>query len=558
MKFFKFNIFTFIFLSLFSFVIIWNITHFILCPSFERLQFNKNQKNVENFISKMDTNIQNIKNIINDYSKWDDTYEFMQNQNQDYIYDNFREGTSTLEDLDVDFVIYSNLDKKVVFSNYANDFLKTTKKFEKDILDYLSSFNDFYSMHIYSKTPLYLIKSEILMSDESGEVNGYIIAGKFITNERLEELSNNLFLKSSLVYQENKTKSSLELNLGSLTKVKVSTHLEDIMINNIEFLNNKEYVFSIDTTSEIDIVNQGNQTIAFFNFIITLFIVIVFSLLYRNQKSIENYNKELENKVNERTEELKKTIKELESSNNKQKEQEQLLIQQSRLASMGEMISNIAHQWRQPLNAVGLVIQNIQLAHEFNEIDDDFMKKSVNKVNFLTSNMSKTIDDFSNFFKPNKEKESFVLNTLVRKTLEMTESTLKHHEIEVKLNLDSTFEVVGFKNEFSQTLLNIINNAKDALLENEFNNPKIEIDILKDDSYGIINIKDNAGGVPQEIIEKIFDPYFTTKEEGKGTGIGLYMSKIIIEKNMSGSLLVKNDKEGAIFTVKIPLFKESK
>jgi signal transduction histidine kinase len=203
-------------------------------------------------------------------------------------------------------------------------------------------------------------------------------------------------------------------------------------------------------------------------------------------------------------------------------------------------------------------MQNVQLAYELNELDDEFMEKSVKKVNLLANNMSKTIDDFRNFFKPNKEKEVFVLNDIVKKTLDIVDSTFEHHNIKIIQKFESKIKVFGFSNEFSQTILNIMNNSKDAFSENSIPNAKVTITVKNDKEYGIVSIEDNAGGIPQDIINKVFEPYFTTKEEGKGTGIGLYMSKIIIEQNMEGKLSVKNNENGALFIVKIPLYKEFK
>ncbi len=283
--------------------------------------------------------------------------------------------------------------------------------------------------------------------------------------------------------------------------------------------------------------------------------------LNETQKRLKESHSKLEERVNQRTKELNDLNENLEKRVDKEirkrQEQEQLLIQQSKLASMGEMIGNIAHQWRQPLNALSLVMQNIQFAYELDELDDDFMEKSVKKVNLLSKNMSKTIDDFRNFFKPNKEKRVFVLNEIVKKTLDIIDSSFEHHNIKIIQKFESEIKVFGFSNEFSQTILNIMNNSKDAFSENSIENAKVIITVKNDEEYGIVCIEDNAGGIPEYIINKVFEPYFTTKEEGKGTGIGLYMSKIIIEQNMEGKLSVKNTENGALFIVKIPLYKEA-
>jgi signal transduction histidine kinase len=286
--------------------------------------------------------------------------------------------------------------------------------------------------------------------------------------------------------------------------------------------------------------------------------------LEKSQEELKESHNVLEERVKERTDELENKSIQLEELNDnlehlvheeitKRQKQEQLLIQQSKLASMGEMIGNIAHQWRQPLNALGLVIQNIQLTYMMDELNDDFIEKSVSKANLLTSTMSKTIDDFRNFFKPNKEITKFSLDNSINNSLSLISSTFEHNGVSIKYEIVNDIDVIGFPNEFSQVILNILTNSKDAFVENEIINSVVSLEIKRDDNYGYVIIKDNAGGIPLNIIEKVFEPYFTTKEEGKGTGIGLYMSKIIIEKNMNGQLYVNNINDGAQFTVMVPL-----
>ncbi len=294
-----------------------------------------------------------------------------------------------------------------------------------------------------------------------------------------------------------------------------------------------------------------------------------------SQKELKKSQMELEKRVELRTSELKKVNKSLEEKSielkelnenlenrvideiSKRQKQEQLLIQQSKLAAMGEMIGNIAHQWRQPLNALSLVLQNIDFTYKVGDLDDEFMDKSITKANLLTSNMSKTIDDFRNFFKPNKEKKTFSLNKNILKSISMVDSALVNNNIKLNKDINDPIEVFGFPNEFSQVLLNIINNAKDALIESKVENKEISISLKKEDKFAYITVLDNAGGIPSLIIDKIYDPYFTTKEEGKGTGIGLYMSKTIIEENMQGTLSTENVDNGAMFIIKIPITQEA-
>jgi nitrogen fixation/metabolism regulation signal transduction histidine kinase len=280
---------------------------------------------------------------------------------------------------------------------------------------------------------------------------------------------------------------------------------------------------------------------------------VMISELKSSDKKLRNMNEELEHRVDLRTEELEKLNRELDNrvkdEVQKRSTQEQLLIQQSRFAAMGEMIGNIAHQWRQPLNALSLLLQNIQNAYEMDILDEAYIQRSVQKGTLLTNNMSKTIDDFRDFFKPNKQVEIFSISEAIDTTFEIIGASFSNHMVGFEKVLDKDYCIEGFSSEFSQVLLNILNNAKDVLIDKKIKDKKIIIKVFADNKNVKINIEDNAGGIPEDILQKVFDPYFTTKEEGKGTGIGLYMSKTIIEHNMHGKLSASNSENGAVFTI---------
>jgi len=231
------------------------------------------------------------------------------------------------------------------------------------------------------------------------------------------------------------------------------------------------------------------------------------------------------------------------------KSQQEMLIQQNRLAALGEMIGNIAHQWRQPLNTLGLIVKDVKEAYHFSELTEPYIKNMSFKAMEQIDYMSQTIDDFRNFFSFSKEKKLFALRQSVSNSIDMIVGEIKKHEIKLEIFVPDELVIYGMINEFSQVILNVINNAKDTLIQNKSKNPFIRITAKRDDTKVEITIEDNGGGIPAEILSRIFEPYFTTKAEGKGIGIGLYMSKMIIEEHMNGFLNARNSHEGAIFTI---------
>lgn len=229
------------------------------------------------------------------------------------------------------------------------------------------------------------------------------------------------------------------------------------------------------------------------------------------------------------------------------REKDHILMIQSRQAAMGEMISNIAHQWRQPLNNLGILIQSTSSAYKSSMMNEEYLQKFISDGMNLISYMSQTIDDFRYFFKPEKEKKMFPAESVIRKTCALVEPGLIIEKIKLTIQVKQACEIFGFSNEFGQVLLNLLQNAKEALLSQKIPNPEIIIEVNKIDGKAAIKIIDNAGGIPAKVQDKVFEPYFTTKNNG--TGIGLYMSKMIIEKNMNGKLLLENKNDGAVFTI---------
>lgn len=250
-------------------------------------------------------------------------------------------------------------------------------------------------------------------------------------------------------------------------------------------------------------------------------------------------NRSLETRISEAVNELRR--------------KDETLIQQGRLAAMGEMINNISHQWRQPLNNLGLLLQNLEQAEKTGELTPEELQKDIRDAMGIIMFMSQTIDDFRDFFRRDRHKTRIMVKKQVAASLEFVSATLKSKRIAWTLEGADDLAFEGYPNEFSQVLLNILTNARDALLERCIEEPQIAIRAFAENGRAVVTVTDNAGGIPPEIMPKIFDPYFTTKAPNKGTGIGLYMSKVIIEMHMNGTLRAGNTTQGAEFRIEMPL-----
>ncbi|UFS69327.1 CHASE2 domain-containing protein [Geomonas sp. RF6] len=258
--------------------------------------------------------------------------------------------------------------------------------------------------------------------------------------------------------------------------------------------------------------------------------------LAEKQHELEELNADLEARIEEAIGDMR--------------QKDQILILQGRQAAMGEMISNIAHQWRQPLNTLGLVVQELLIIHG-TEFSRERLKGTVDQAMGIIMHMSKTIDDFRNYFMRDKEKKLFNVVESVQKTLSLIDPTLKSMGIEVELLAPAECLIPGYPNEYCQVLLNILLNSRDAFENSPPRGRLIRITVSEEKGHCIVTISDNAGGIAAEVLPKIFDPYFTTKGPDMGTGIGLYMAKTIIEKNMGGSLTARNAGDGAEFRIAV-------
>ena len=256
-----------------------------------------------------------------------------------------------------------------------------------------------------------------------------------------------------------------------------------------------------------------------------------------------------ESELSKTVADLEMQTRELQSALEKLSEKDQLLLQQGRQAVMGEMIGNIARQWRQPLSALGLMLQQASLSFEKGQFDKKHMDECVKKSMGLINQMSGTIDDFRNFFKTDKQKVKFRVDGEVKKALALLEESFARERISIEVETKDVPFIYGHPGEFSQVLLNILTNSRDEFARRAVADPRVRILLCGDKERALVSIADKAGGIPEEIMGKIFDPYFTTKEPPSGKGAGLFMSRTIIEKNMGGSLSARNDGAGAVFSM---------
>jgi len=289
-------------------------------------------------------------------------------------------------------------------------------------------------------------------------------------------------------------------------------------------------------------------------FLITTFVMYINENVKEAEKNrLINYNAKLQKSIEQKTKSLKllnaKLEERVKEELNKRLEHEQLMLRQCKLASMGEMIDSIAHQWRQPLMNINAILLNIDRASSGD--NRDYLEHKIDEISNITSYMSQTIEDFRSLLKPNKNIVKFELNSMLNEVQQLMSSSLR--DIKFTIDIQESIEIKSYKNELIQALIIFITNAKEALYARDIKNKKIEIVVRKIDNKVVIDIKDNAGGIDSKHINHIFAPYYTTKEQTGGTGLGLYIAKLIIEHNIDGKLEVKNIKDGANFTMTLPI-----
>ncbi len=310
----------------------------------------------------------------------------------------------------------------------------------------------------------------------------------------------------------------------------------------------EKLILSVDTAEKQQMLNKwvniSYKTKIDYTLIWKILILfgLIFILFIYKQYAIKKLNSKLQSKIEE----------ELKISRDK----DRVIFQQSKLAAMGEMIENIAHQWRQPLSQINSAVLIIDDELYTQKFEDEIIQQKLDEIERMTKYMSSTIDDFKSFYAYDKIKEWFNVNDSMMVAISLVESSFKYNRIDISIDIDKEINIYGYKNEFQQSILVILNNAKDVLVSSNIKNPKISIALEITDSSYILSIYDNGGGIKDDILSKIFEPYFTTKHKSQGIGLGLYLSKMILEESMGAKLYAKNIYSGVCFYVEFK--KESK
>jgi len=392
---------------------------------------------------------------------------------------------------------------------------------KNDNMSWTKSFAD---IKYYSKEALFQYQDEehlnlwLTSAKQLEEETDFKILGEYVKLIKI-------FTVDTLKIKEIKTNESILFS--KLSSVRLQNQNLNIRINNnIEKLTRKL-----------------TKTIDTFLFGLIFFVVAIMALVsFKVHVTVRSSVDEIKGKIS------------TEIDKNRQKDE--ALAQQSKLAAMGEMMGNIAHQWRQPLNALAANIQMIDMDYEDELIDEEYCQTFISENMVFINFMSTTINDFRDFFKSDKQRDKFRIIETIRKPINILKPQLKELDIKISIEGDD-FTIISLQSEFQQVILNIINNAKEAIQSNNIENGYIKIKTKVFDATGVITIEDNAKGIPEDVMSRIFEPYYTTKEQGKGTGIGLYISNEIIAKHMKSKIDVYNTDVGAKFEIKLNLIELS-
>jgi len=443
---------------------------------------------------------------------------------------------------------------------YAKPNDKTTQYEKIGFNKYFEPLNWFIGTGEYVKDFEETVKETITkrLSTYSYRKNSYIFVldknGTTISHRDKNEIGKNRFKYQDKkgTYVVAKLFNTAKNKQGGFVEYYYNKHTTNTAIKKISYvLNFKDWDWTIGTgfyTQDVELLIQKKKqeltksnhqklnTIMLISFFILLIIILLsLSLSYAIQIRFENYK-------------------------SKVKQKDQMIAEQSKLAAMGEMLGNIAHQWRQPLSIISTGATGMLTQKEYGILDDNDFEKTCNAINTHAQYLSKTIDDFKNFIKGDREKSTFKLEDTMSSFLNLVEGSVKSHHIEIILKLEKNIYLNGYPNELIQCFINLFHNAKDALDENKVDDKVIIISTYTKEDKIIIEILDNANGIKKSIIHKIYEPYFTTKHQAQGTGIGLHMTYKFIVEGMKGTIFAENKKfshknkqyRGALFTISLP------
>jgi len=488
--------------------------------------------------------------VAGDYAGWDESYRFIENGNAEFIKTNL--SAEIYPKLMVNVILFVNPSGRIIYERLVDTRNPVKPATPDSMHPYLSASSPLVrhattesiraGLLMLPEGPLLVVSRPILTSEYKGPVRGALIMGRFLDSREIARLAELTHLSISFFPVNDP---------GMPSDVRaVRSSLDDNRKVSVQRLSPERaagYALISDIYAKPALIlkvempryayRQGVATIRYYLITVMalgLIAAVLGCILYLKLRKAHD---ELEQRVMERTAELR--------------EKDRMLLLQSRQAAMGEMIGNIAHQWRQPLNSLGCIIQSLPLMHEAGELNRSALESAEEKVMGIIFHMSQTIDDFRNYFKPDREQSLFNAFRAVSRTVSFIEDSFRSLGIAIKVNAEDSPVVNGYLNEYSQVLLNILINARDAFLERKTAEPRITIEIRAENGRSVVTIADNAGGIPEDVIDKIFDPYFTTKGPDKGTGVGLFMSKGIIEHNMGGRLTVRNTEQGAEFTIEV-------
>jgi len=459
------------------------------------------------------------------------------------------------------FSIYKNTKEEIINASYQENLIYVhnlskniehdiTKKLNKDFYNTLFKYtfartyiNSTLQLFVTNKYKyIYLIDKKDLNKDSFR----FLADGETNKNDKSEFAESFLPLNTEKFNQVYKTKKStyfIHKDIGNIW----TTYLYPIIIaGKIEAIIVIDFSLAEQKKIQSTLNNLDNMFfIASIFFIIIFLLIIWFSYIDKkreHQKNeafemLKNLNTTLEDRVQEEV--------------NLNRIKDKQLMQQSRLAQMGEMLSMIAHQWRQPLSAISSVAVSLNIKAELGKADEETVIGFAKKISEYAQHLSSTIDDFRDFFKPSKEVEYTTFNEIIASVLKIVENEINLYDINLIQQLECYEEFYSYPNELKQVILNLLKNAQDILVEKNIQDPYIKVNTYTEKGKLVLTVSDNGGGIPEDIIDKVFDPYFSTKLDKNGTGIGLYMSKTIVDDHCKGELSVSNNEEGAVFKLSL-------